>query len=60
MQSNAAGLYKGWGNQSADGWVTAAKQNTNGGLYRTDNTGNDEYHNNVAPCISAYVWERTA
>ena len=25
----------------------------------SENAGNDEYHNNVSPCISAYLWKRT-
>ena len=26
----------------------------------TNITGNDEYHNNVSPCIGAYLWKRKA
>lgn len=24
------------------------------------NFGNNQYHNNIAPCVSAYIWRRTA
>lgn len=57
---DAAGLYEGWGNKSQDGWVTAAKQNNNGGTYRTAYAGGNQYHNNLSPAIAAYVWQRTA
>lgn len=57
---DAAGLFEGWGNKAQNGWVTAAKQNNNGGTYRTAYAGGNQYHNNVAPCIAAYVWQRTA
>ena len=26
----------------------------------SEDAGNDEYHNNVAPCIASYLWKRTA
>lgn len=57
---DAAGLFEGWGNKSQDGWVTAAKQNNNGGAYRTAYAGGNQYHNNLSPAIAAYVWQRTA
>lgn len=25
-----------------------------------NSVGNDEYHNNIAPCIASYLWKRTA
>lgn len=25
-----------------------------------NSVGNNEYHNNIAPCISAYMWKRKA
>ena len=23
-------------------------------------TGNDQYHNNIPPCVASYIWRRTA
>lgn len=55
----AAGLFTGWGDKSADGWVTAATKGK-GDTWITGYSGNDEYHNNICPTISGYAWIRTA
>ena len=57
---DAAGLFEGWGSKSQDGWVTAAKQNNNGGTYRTAYVGGNQCHNNISPCVASYIWKRTA
>ena len=57
---DAAGLFEGWGSKSQDGWVTAARQNNNGGTYRTATRGGSQYHNNLSPCVASYIWKRTA
>lgn len=60
MNKDAAGLFEGWGSKSQNGWVTAAKQNNNGGTYRTATRGGSQYHNNLSPCVASYIWKRTA
>lgn len=30
------------------------------GLWYSKSTGSDNYHNNVSPCVGAYLWRRTA
>lgn len=57
---SAAGAFTGWGNTSFDGWVTAAIQRNDGGLWRTKSTGGDQPHNNIPPVIASYAWRRTA
>lgn len=60
MNEDAAGLFEGWGSKSKDGWVTVARQNNNGGTYRTAYVGGNQCHNNVSPCVASYIWKRTA
>lgn len=57
MNPDAAGIFAGWGSQNAEGWVTASAQG-NGGLYGTDDTGNNECHNNISPCLPINMWKR--
>jgi hypothetical protein len=37
----------GWGDYSNADWVNISY------------VGNNEYHNNISPCISGYAWIRT-
>jgi microcystin-dependent protein len=45
------------------GGVFALKDNENGSngwkISAISACGNDEYHNNISPCISGYAWIRT-
>lgn len=56
---DAVGLFQGWGDKSADGWVNAAREGT-GGNWGTGYAGGDQSHNNLQPYITCYMWKRTA
>lgn len=48
----------------SDRKVSGTYADGNGGYYVDsefiESTGNDQYHNNISPCVSSYIWRRTA
>ena len=56
---DAVGLFQGWGDKSADGWVNAAREGT-GGNWGTGYAGGDQPHNNLQPYVTCYMWKRIA
>lgn len=56
---DAVGLFQGWGDKSADGWVNAAREGT-GGNWGTGYTGENQPHNNLQPYITVYMFKKIA